>query len=65
MSLKAAFCKHTLNFKFDAGTSRGILKTKDSYFIKLYQDQYPEVCGIGEASPLRGLSIDFKEDLMP
>ncbi|MFT7436433.1 MAG: O-succinylbenzoate synthase [Algoriphagus sp.] len=65
MSLKAAFCKHTLNFKFDAGTSRGVLKTKDSYFIKLYQDQYPEVCGIGEASPLRGLSIDFKEDLMP
>ncbi|MFT5886980.1 MAG: O-succinylbenzoate synthase [Arcticibacterium sp.] len=65
MPLKAAFCKHTLNFKFDAGTSRGVLKTKDSYFIKLYDGHYPEVNGIGEASPLPGLSIDFKEDLSP
>ena len=65
MSLKAAFCKHTLNFKFDAGTSRGVLKTKDSYFIKIYDELNPETFGLGEASPLRGLSVDFKEDLNP
>lgn len=62
MPLKVAFCKHTLNFKFDAGTSRGILKTRDSFFIKLYDSEYPKVFGIGEAAPLKGLSIDFKPE---
>jgi O-succinylbenzoate synthase len=62
MPLKATYCKHTLNFKFDAGTSRGILKTKDSYYIKLFDVDNPAIFGIGEASPLKGLSIDFKDD---
>ena len=62
MPLKATYCKHTLNFKFDAGTSRGILKTKDSYYIKLVDLKNPDIFGIGEASPLKGLSIDFKDD---
>ncbi|MCR9065489.1 MAG: o-succinylbenzoate synthase [Cytophagales bacterium] len=62
MSLKASYCKHTLNFKFDAGTSRGVLKRRDSYFIKLYDKQDTEIYGLGEASPLNGLSIDFRED---
>ena len=33
MKIKASHQKHTLRFKFDAGTSRGILREKDSYFI--------------------------------
>jgi O-succinylbenzoate synthase len=62
MPLKASYCKHTLNFKFDAGTSRGILKTKDTFYIKLFNSNNPDLFGLGEASPLKGLSIDFKED---
>jgi o-succinylbenzoate synthase len=60
MSLNAHFYKHTLNFRFDAGTSRGVLKKKDSYFIKIYDSQSPETFGIGEAGPLFGLSLDFE-----
>jgi O-succinylbenzoate synthase len=58
MALKAHFYKHTLNFNFDAGTSRGVLKKKDSYFIKLTD---ADICGYGEAGPLSGLSPDFGE----
>ncbi|MGL4630928.1 MAG: enolase C-terminal domain-like protein, partial [Leadbetterella sp.] len=60
MALKASYCKHTLNFRFDAGTSRGVLKNKDSYFIKLWNETEPEIFGIGEASPLLSLSIEYE-----
>jgi O-succinylbenzoate synthase len=56
MALKAHFYKHTLNFSFDAGTSRGVLKKKDSYFIRI---QDGDAYGIGEAGPLFGLSPDY------
>lgn len=59
MALKAQQYKSTLNFRFDAGTSRGVLKNKISFFIKLFDDQNPECFGLGEASPLMGLSSDF------
>lgn len=59
-SLKAVFYKHTLNFTFDAGTSRGVLKNKTSYFIKIWEESSPNVFGIGEAGPLKDLSLDFE-----
>ena len=59
MALKAQYYKHTLNFRFDAGTSRGVLKNKDSYFIKIYDENNPDTFGLGEAGPLEGLSLDF------
>jgi o-succinylbenzoate synthase len=59
MALQAQYYKHTLNFRFEAGTSRGVLKNKDSYFIKLYDNLSPEIYGLGEAGPLEGLSLDF------
>ncbi|MBX9850380.1 MAG: o-succinylbenzoate synthase [Cytophagaceae bacterium] len=62
MDLKASFQKHTLKFKFDAATSRGLLKTKDTWFIKLWQERSPQFYGIGECGPLAGLSIDDKPD---
>lgn len=55
-NLKVSFKKHELQFKFDAGTSRGVLKSKMTYFILIKEDQ--EIVGIGEAAPLFGLSID-------
>ena len=59
MALKAQYYKHTLNFRFEAGTSRGVLKKKDSYFLKLFDETHPEIFGLGEAGPLEGLSLDF------
>lgn len=57
--LRAHFYKHTLNFSFDAGTSRGVLRKKDSCYIKVWDQETPEVFGLGEAGPLAGLSPDF------
>ncbi len=56
--LKAFFKKHTLQFKQPSGTSRGILRTKDSWFIILQDTEQPHVMGIGECGLLKGLSID-------
>jgi o-succinylbenzoate synthase len=62
MSLRAIFIKHTLHFRFEAGTSRGVLTQKDSYFIKIYDHQQPELFGLGECAPLKGLSLDYRPD---
>lgn len=59
MAIQAHFYKHTLNFSFDAGTSRGVLRKKDSYYLKVWDSGIPEVFGLGEAGPLSGLSPDF------
>ncbi len=58
LRVKADFKKYTLDFKFDAGTSRGVLKTKNSYFISVYDPHFPKIIGIGEAGPLPKLSLD-------
>jgi o-succinylbenzoate synthase len=56
--LKATFKKHTLIFKQASGTSRGVLRTKDSYFILLESSEKPGIIAVGECGLLRGLSID-------
>ena len=53
--MRAHFKKYTLKFKQPAGTSRGVLKEKETYFIFI-QERY--VVGIGECGILRGLSAD-------
>lgn len=60
--LNFSYLKRTLTFRFDAGTSRGVLKTRDVYWIKCWSESIPEVIGWGEAAPLIGLSPDFLED---
>jgi O-succinylbenzoate synthase len=56
--LKATFVHHTFDFKQPSGTSRGVLTQKSSYFIKIWNEDYPETFGIGECSYIPGLSID-------
>ena len=56
--LQASFEKYTLKFKRPSGTSRGVLKTKDSYIIKLWDSSDPETFGLGECGLLKGLSCD-------
>ena len=53
--MKASWKKYDLHFKRPSGTSRGILKTKTSYFIFL---EVNGLTGIGECGLLKGLSID-------
>lgn len=58
MQIKCAYKKYQLSFKFDAGTSRGVLKRKDTYFILISAPHQPDNFGIGECGPLQGLSVD-------
>lgn len=53
--MKASYKKYILNFKLPAGTSRGVLKTKETFFIKISNNNKS---GIGECSVFRGLSYD-------
>ncbi len=52
------FQKYTLYFRFAAGTSRGVLYHKDTYFVRIWQADAPLHFGLGEASILSGLSLD-------
>lgn len=58
MAWRVEIRKQEFTFGFHAKTSRGSMKTKDSWFIKLWNDQNPHVVGIGECGPLPGLSVD-------
>ncbi|MCG8582779.1 MAG: o-succinylbenzoate synthase [Bacteroidales bacterium] len=54
--LKADFIKRDLIFKEAGGTSRGVLYTKPSWFIRICDKQGN--VGIGECSIIPGLSVD-------
>ena len=53
--IKATYKKYILNFKNPSGTSRGVLRTKETWFIFLEEN---EKNGVGETGLFRGLSID-------
>ena len=53
--MKAGWTKRTLNFKQPAGTSRGVMKTRDLWYITITENGKT---GIGECAPLPGLSLD-------
>ncbi len=57
--MKAHYKKHILEFKTPSGTSRGILKTKEAWFIIIENNTD---FGVGECGMLRGLSIDDRPD---
>lgn len=59
--MKAAYAPYTLNFITPGGTSRGVMTTKDTYFIKLWDETNPEVYGIGECALFKGLSAEDDE----
>ena len=54
--MKANWTKRTLSFKLPAGTSRGVMKTRDVWYIALSENG---ITGIGECAPLPGLSLDL------
>ncbi len=54
---------HKLLFKFKAGTSRGVLTEKVTYFLVI-KDSDNNILGIGEAGPLPQLSVDDYPDFL-
>ncbi len=57
--MKATYSKYILNFKRPSGTSRGIMDTKETWFITLKDG---DKTGVGECGILRGLSVDDRPD---
>jgi o-succinylbenzoate synthase len=53
--MKSTFQKYSLEFKLPAGTSRGVLNTKEVYFLMLDNGS---AIGIGECNLFKGLSSD-------
>lgn len=61
--LKASFKHHKFIFKNPAGTSRGVLHVKDSWFIFIHVSEEPNIVGVGECSIIPNLSPDALPDL--
>ena len=57
--IRATYYKYILQFKTPSGTSRGILKTKETWFLYLSKE---DKFGVGECGLFRGLSIDDRPD---
>ncbi|MDO9137974.1 MAG: o-succinylbenzoate synthase, partial [Lutibacter sp.] len=57
--MKAFFQKYFLNFKQASGTSRGVLRTKETYFLKVVDG---DKVGFGECAVFKGLSADDRPD---
>lgn len=57
--MQANYKKYILNFKQPSGTSRGVLRTKETYFLKVQNEGQN---GVGECGLFRGLSADDRPD---
>ena len=60
--LQASYIRYNLEFTRPSGTSRGVLLDKNTWFLIVYDKDNTGVKGIGECSPLKGLSIDDRND---
>ena len=56
--LRLEFKSYLLDFKFPAGTSRGVMHQRKVWFLKLSKSSQPEVSGFGEAAPIHRLSLE-------
>lgn len=59
--MKAWYQKKTFHFLKPAGTSRGMLHQKPSWFLFLADGEHPDIRGIGECSLIPGLSRETEE----
>ncbi|XOV94415.1 MAG: o-succinylbenzoate synthase [Bacteroidota bacterium] len=62
--LKLEYKPYTLDFKFEAKTSRGSMTNHEVIFIKVYDSKDPSVVGYGEIAPLPGLSEEKIDDVL-
>ena len=56
--LQCSFQKYTLKFIIPGGTSRGVLKEKDTWIISLYDTIQKDLIAYGECGLFKGLSDD-------
>ncbi len=56
--LKLEYKSETLQFTFDAGTSRGVMRERKVWFLKIYEESEEGIVGIGEVAPLPRLSYE-------
>lgn len=54
--MRLAYAPYILKFRFPAGTSRGVMNEKPTFFIKIFDEKDPSKFGIGECSVFPGLS---------
>lgn len=54
--MRLAYAPYILKFKHPAGTSRGVLMEKPTFFVKVFDEHDPLKFGIGECSVFPGLS---------
>ncbi|MDE5807716.1 MAG: o-succinylbenzoate synthase [Muribaculaceae bacterium] len=59
--MRLQFAPYTLQFKNPAGTSRGILTSKLTAFLRIFDEKDPSRYGIGEAAIFPGLSPEADE----
>lgn len=59
--MRMQFAPYMMKFKQPAGTSRGILTEKITCFIRVFDENNPDVYGIGEAAVFPGLSPEADE----
>ncbi len=61
--LKADWKARELFFHSPAGTSRGVLKSKPSILLLVWNEDEPHIKGIGECSLIPGLSMEAPESI--
>ncbi len=64
MRLKTTIEHRTLHFHKPAGTSRGVYKTHEVWYVRVSTVEQPEIVGIGECAPLPDLSCDYGDDYL-
>jgi len=62
--LVAEIFYHNLNFIIPRGTSRGVLKNKPTWYIKIYNNDNSSIFGLGECGPIEGLSMESGDKMM-
>lgn len=60
--MQSSHKKHVLQFIRAGKTSRGTLHNKETWLIKIWDENNPDVYGIGECAVFRGLSSDDKPE---
>ena len=61
--LRLEYKPYTLNFKFNARTSRGTMKTRLVWYLRVWDTNSLAISGIGEVAPLHGLSTDSIDEI--
>lgn len=61
--LLARWIEHTLQPKFELGTSKGPIGTRVVWYLSAWNSERPEICGIGEAALFPGHSKEFPAEV--